>query len=601
MPDLDEWEQIAELYRTRDFSPAWVSERGLTPVAASLLEAICGADRDGLEANLYQPETLRRAIETAYRTPPVRSDVLADLELRMTHAFLTLAHDRLVGFLLPAEVAPDWRIPLPKVDLPAVLRAAVREGRVDGPIEEALPFHPEHDLLRRALRVYRAIAAEGGWTAIPGDVPLRRGMIGLRVALLRQRLAVTGDLDGRGDLDAAAVGEVGMSTIGAAGASTNGAAGESTIGVAGASTNGAAGASTNGAAGRAVTAGGATAGADGSATGAVEKSPTGGARGAGLGGLEPAFARFDAGLESAVKRFQSRHGLVADGRVAGATLRALNVPVSERIRQIEVNLERWRWLPSDFPDRRIVVNIPEFTLHAFGDGREVLTMPVVVGEEYDDRATPVFSNALSIVEFSPYWNVPRSILEKELLPEIIRNPRYLERRHYEIVNGWQADAPVIDPATVDWKRVVPSRFPYRIRQRPGPDNALGRVKFLFPNPYSVYMHDTPEKEKFDRQARAFSHGCIRLSRPFDLARYVFEGMPGWDDARIRSMMAAEATRQVRIRASIPVYIVYLTVFVEDGRVQFRDDVYGADRRIAAMIDALEQTGEDPEPLCSMTR
>jgi murein L,D-transpeptidase YcbB/YkuD len=260
--------------------------------------------------------------------------------------------------------------------------------------------------------------------------------------------------------------------------------------------------------------------------------------------------------------------------------------VEERIRQIEINLERWRWLPKTLGNRYLLVNIAGFNLTVVEDGKTVLEMAVVVGTPF--RRTPVFSANLSYLIFSPYWNVPVTILREDKLPLIKADPGYVAAHHYEIVS-WQ-DFPnrLLDPKSIDWSRITARNFPGLLRQKPGPWNPLGRVKFMFPNDFSVYLHDTPDRHLFAREQRSFSSGCIRIERPFELALYLLQGQEGWDADSIRGAMTSNVTRRVDLRQRIPVHILYQTAWVDDqGRLQTRPDLY---QRDAALYDALRDRG-----------
>ncbi|MEP6550361.1 MAG: L,D-transpeptidase family protein, partial [Gemmatimonadales bacterium] len=244
----------------------------------------------------------------------------------------------------------------------------------------------------------------------------------------------------------------------------------------------------------------------------------------------------DATLSAAVAEFQRKHGLVVDSMVGAGTRTALNVPASARVRQIEANLERMRWLPPDPGDRFVVVNVPAFMLYAFDGTKRVLTMRVVVGDELASRRTPIFADTMEYIQFGPYWNVPRSIAVNEILPQARRDRGYLARNNYEILRGWGDNAPVIDPRTLSAAALSSTR--YRVRQKPGPDNALGRVKFMFPNDYSVYLHDTPSRSRFEDTDRAASHGCVRVADPSALAAYVLQDRADWPPERIAATLAA---------------------------------------------------------------
>lgn len=285
---------------------------------------------------------------------------------------------------------------------------------------------------------------------------------------------------------------------------------------------------------------------------------------------------FGTSLRDAVVGFQERHGLEPDGAVGPATRAALNVPAAERVQQLIVNMERWRWLPQDLGRRYVLVNIAGFRLRVVEEGDEVLRMSVVTGRPY--RQTPVFSGEISYLVLNPYWHVPHSIATKDKLPEIKKDPSYLDRQQFKVFRGWGADAQPIDPSTIDWTRLSQGNFPYRLRQEPGPMNALGRVKFMFPNRYSVYLHDTPTRGLFAQAERAFSSGCVRVERPLELAEYLLADPSTWSRARIESEIESTNTeRSVLLRERVPVHLQYWTAWVEeDGTVHFRNDVYQRD-------------------------
>jgi murein L,D-transpeptidase YcbB/YkuD len=292
---------------------------------------------------------------------------------------------------------------------------------------------------------------------------------------------------------------------------------------------------------------------------------------------------FDAPLADAVRRYQTRHGLTADAVVGQATLASLNAPIQARIDRLIVNLERWRWLPETLGERYIIVNIAGFKLDLVEDGEAALSMRVVVGTPF--RRTPVFSERISYLVLNPSWHVPHRIAITDKLPLIKANPDYLAQQNYALLQGWGADERVIDPATVDWPAVTRNDFPYRLRQAPGPFNALGRVKFMFPNKFSVYLHDTPARELFGRDARAFSSGCIRLERPLDLAETLLAAEPGWSRTAIDAALATGREQTVRLGRPVPVHLLYWTAWVDpaDGTLNFRDDIYGRDTRVLAAL------------------
>lgn len=325
-----------------------------------------------------------------------------------------------------------------------------------------------------------------------------------------------------------------------------------------------------------------------------DRVPALAARLAAAGDLTPAAARssgevYGPELFDAVQRFQRRHGLEPDGVVGRRTLAALQVPVEARIDQVLANLERWRWLPRDPGSRHLEVNIAGFELRAVEDGRTALAMRVIVGTSY--TRTPVFSEELSYLVINPYWNVPASIARKEILPKVQADPGYLARQRMRVFTGSGPGAAEVDPATVDWEALPAADFPYLLRQEPGAGNSLGRIKFMLPNPYNVYLHDTPDRGLFARPQRSLSHGCIRVERPVELAAYLLRDDPEWTVERIRELIASGAQRTVTLEAPVPVHVVYRTAWVdEEGVLHLREDVYDRDR---AVIDALRRAPPRP--------
>lgn len=289
---------------------------------------------------------------------------------------------------------------------------------------------------------------------------------------------------------------------------------------------------------------------------------------------------FDAELVNAVRDFQTRHGLKADGVITKETLRQLNVPLDDRINQIIINMERWRWIPKpkEMERKHIFVNIPEYTLYAKDQGKTVFTMRVVVGKAI--TSTPVFSDKLEYIVFSPYWNVPFSIISEEMRPKIAADPGWLERMDIEVVQGTGKNAVPVDPYSIDWNAITKENFKYRVRQRPGPKNPLGDIKFIFPNEYEVYLHHTAAEELFNQTQRGFSHGCIRVEKPVQLAQFLLQDKPQWTEPKILEAMHLGTESYENLAQKVPVYIVYFTTWVDEkGNIHFRDDIYGHDQEL----------------------
>ena len=275
---------------------------------------------------------------------------------------------------------------------------------------------------------------------------------------------------------------------------------------------------------------------------------------------------FDKAVSAAIAQYQARHSIMVDSALGAETLESMNLPTDYRVAQIAANLERYRWMPRDLGQRYVLVNVPQFYLHAFDSGQKSLDMKVIVGKEYEDKATPVFADSMETVVFRPYWNVTPTIAAKEIFPKAAADPNYLAANNMEVYNDHGRQA---------------------VRQLPGDKNSLGLVKFLFPNDFNIYLHDTPEHGLFNKDERAFSHGCIRVEKPAELAQWVL----GWDAGRVDAAMHGQDNHAVQLPKKIPVYIVYFTAFVQDGHLNFGNDLYDRDSKLVAEMKSATPTPE----------
>jgi L,D-transpeptidase YcbB len=495
-------ETLPAFYAERDFEPAWLRGPAPTPVARELIRAIRDAEGDGLDPRHYHLTAIDSLIPRLGGDGDDEVRRRVDVDLLLTDAFLILGSHLLLGRVNPETRDPEWRASRRGADLGAVLEDALQSGEVARALEDLRPREDTYDGLRDALSHYRRVAADGGWAAVPSGPNLEPGDAGPRVAALRARLAVTGDLPAE-----ALAGEV-----------------EDEL--------------------------------------------------------------FDDDLAAAVRRFQHRMGLEADGRVGPASLRALNVPVQERIAQLEVNLERWRWMPQDLGERYFLVNIPAFSVELWEEGEKVREIRGIVGRAY--RATPVFSSTMTYLVLAPHWHVPPGIAQNDQLPRIRQDPGYIASQRMVLLD--QGTNRVVDPRTIDWTGMGGAEFNrrFRLRQDPGPNNALGDVKFMFPNRHNVYLHDTPGRELFDRAARDFSSGCIRVEGALDLAAHLLSHDPAWTPERIREVVRAGRERYVNLPVHYQVHLQYWTAWLdEEGRVNFRNDIYDRDPRVR---EALRNAG-----------
>lgn len=293
-------------------------------------------------------------------------------------------------------------------------------------------------------------------------------------------------------------------------------------------------------------------------------------------------AVFTAEIQQAVMAFQRRHGLVADGIVRGKTLSTLNTPVEVQIRKIILNMERWRWIPlHHLKGNYVLINIPEYELRIYEEDKVKAEMKIVVGK--GSASTNVFNDVIQKIVLNPYWNIPTSIAVAEILPQIQKDVSYLRKHHIEVGIDWKFDS--LNADTVDWKNLSADNFPYTLRRKPGDGNPLGKIKFIFPNRYAIYLHDTPATALFEEHERSFSHGCIRVEKPLILAEHLVSPMKDITMRKLQRLLKKEKEdEEIVLSEPVPVYMLYLTAWVdEQGHLNFRDDVYGHDEILARLL------------------
>ncbi|HEX7979675.1 MAG TPA: L,D-transpeptidase family protein [Gemmatimonadaceae bacterium] len=499
------WQHTKRLYARFQQAPLWFDKGGLDKERVeALTNALLGATDDGLALDEYPIGDVAKAVGSVRDTKQPTAEQLADADVLLTAAYAALGEDLLIGQVNPKTVGQSWHIDARDENVDSALARTLTQMPLDKSMIAMRPADSGYVTLKKELARFREVVAKGGWEPIPAGKALKRGDSDspVRLAALRARLAAEG--------------------IEVPEATTANATSDSTSVVTAASTSG-----------------------DSAFTATRRR-----VRNVGV---------FDAGLASAVAEFQVRHGINVDSMLGTETLDALNVPAEYRLGQIAANLERYRWLPRNLGERYIYVNVPAFQLTAYDKGQPVLESKVIVGQEYEDKATPVFSDSMETVVFRPYWLITPAIQKKEVEPKVAANPGYLAANDMEYYkDGGQT----------------------RIRQRPGPKNALGYVKFLFPNDFNIYLHDTPNHELFDKDVRAFSHGCIRVEKPAELAQWVL----GWDAGRVdEAMQAGKDNHAVRLPKKIPVYITYATTYVKDGKLYFGNDLYHRDDQLVKAV------------------
>jgi L,D-transpeptidase YcbB len=476
-PDL-----IQRFYAQRAFRPVW--DR---PAAVQdLLRALRASYDDGLEPEDYHfsaLDTLSRELGAGV----VGETALAEFDVLCTEALLRLGHHLVFGKVDASVFDPHWNFGRTLSEASAIIakiEQVVGDADLFGRLEALKPTHYLYQDLRRELARYRDIATQGGWRPIPAGPPLKLGATDARVALLRARLAATGEL-----------------------------------------------------------------------TAPAQDSNL-----------------FDAALETVVRETQSRLGVSATGVVDAKTLAELNLPVSARIEQIRVNLDRGRVLLQDLPDDFVVVNVAGFEAYLVRDGAVLWSARVQVGRPL--RRTPLFRSNLSYLVLNPTWTVPPSILAKDILPEARKSAKAISRRGLKVYDQAGRE---LDPAKIRWKKFRGGSVPYVLRQDAGPHNALGRVKLMFPNSYSVYLHDTPAQDLFEAGDRSLSSGCVRVERALELARLVLNDPAKWSASQIEQAVSSGRTLNVGLPQKLPVLLTYWTAWVDrEHRLNFRTDVYRRD-------------------------
>ena len=498
--DLPSQDTVHAFYQNRDYQFAWINpDYSINLQVASLLGSIADAEQEGLSPLTYhQQQILPLLLQLGSILQPDKQ-LLIDLELLLTDAFITYASHRIYGQLDAKSQHKTWTLEKPAIDVAGLLQQALVNENVHQVLADLTPAHSGYQQLKLALADYRKIAERGGWPFIEPDKKLEKGVIDTRVKQLRERLRLSGDYDN-----------------------------------------------------------------------AIPKSS------------ELAFL-FDDSLHQAVIRFQARHGLLQDGIVGRRTIAALNVSVEARIAQLELNLERWRWLPDHLGERYILVNIPAYEMNLYEHNKPVFHSKVIVGKK--KRSTPIFSGEISHLVMSPYWNVPYKIAVKDKLPMLRRNPHKLKRAG---LRAFSRSGRELSVTGINWHSVSSRNFGYRLRQDPGPKNALGKVKFMFPNAHSVYLHDTSAPKLFAKTRRSFSSGCVRVEKPIALAEALLKFDKQWDRKNIVKATSRKRPKTVKLQKKVPVHLMYWTAWQDaNGIVHFRDDIYKQDKPLQQALNKLE--------------
>ena len=528
---------ILAFYKARNFAPVWTNGADVLPKGQAVLALLARTGEHGLNPDHYRvPVVWENGGDASVISGNPAN--LARLDVELTAMALRLAQHLSGGVVDPNRISSYHDLKPPKVSAPKALKKLAETADAAGWIASLAPTHFAYGLMKRELAKLSGGAPEDLLPPIPMGRLIRPGMRDERMRLIRQHLEKLGLLadnvgvtNGNDEL-------VAEPTAGDAPGAT---------GMPDAS------------------------GIDGPPAQSANVSLQSGVPGALVG--DPLL--YDKAVEKAVRRFQKMAGLKPDGLIGKGTIRALNRRNSqdtrkERLAKLRLNMERLRWMPRDFGNPHYLINVPAFQVYFYKDGKVVWQSDVIVGKP--SNQTYFFSDEISYVEFNPYWGVPQSIIRKEFIPKLMKDPTWLDREGYEVRDS---KGRIISSAAVDWARYRNAKkIPFSIRQLPGDKNALGRVKVMFPNKHAIYMHDTPFKNLFKRRVRAFSHGCVRVQKPFELAGMV----AGLDPYDIETYLKSGKNKQIRLERTIPVHLAYFTAWPDDkGRMRYYDDVYGRDK------------------------
>ena len=499
-------EFLLDFYLRQHNHPVWVNQDGLIKKATIFIKTIIEADHEGLDPSTYHRDdilTLLTNIELNSILDAFEPAKYAKLELLLTDAFLSYGFHLSEGMVEPNPTDFDWHIKKPKKNLLKILQTTLHDEKLEELVDILQPHHSGYLKLKSALLKYKNIKNSGGWHKVPVGPKLRKGDTGKRIAALRSRLIISGDL-------------------------------------------------------------------------ANSKSDN--------------KEYFDEALENSIKKFQARNGLKIDGVVGSGTLSVLNISVEDRIEQIKLNMERWRWLPQDLGKRYLMVNTANFELDIIENGQSVTSTRAIVGRK--KRPTPALSQKITYMELNPYWNIPHKIAIDDILPNIKEDPNYLKAKNIRVFENWEDDANEINSESIDWDTVTKENFAYKLRQDPANSNALGHVKFIFPNEFSIYLHDTPARELFNKTKRTFSSGCIRIEKPIELAAYLLTDNSNWTYEKLTIAVNSKKTRTIFLPDPMNIHILYWTAWVDkDGTVNFRDDIYGRDRQLNIALNEKLHTPE----------
>ncbi|MGV8836826.1 L,D-transpeptidase family protein [Cellvibrio sp.] len=554
-------EAVIGFYEQRQYRPIW-DQAGRLEQLISALESL---EADGLTPEDYQVEQLRHALPLLGDNSPEAIPLRVADELRATNAYLRALYHLYNGKVDPAGLDPQWNFELqdmaPVAD-GARVADSIETGQIAQLFEQTRPQHPIYRSFKAGLQQYRQLALLGGWPSLPVGATIKPCAVDPQVAVLRQRLRVTGEYIDPVLPDAGVNQSPAQVCLIANAKAASSAASVVTSSVAGEMSP-------------TVRSSGQSSSADSVFTEAAVFSSDTSTQSSSTASVNPDEV-FDEYLVEAVKKFQREQYLEVDGAIGPATRAALNVSVQSRIDQIRVNLDRARWLLHNIPPEMLLVDIAGFKITYFKASQPIWRSRVQVGMAY--RTTPIFKSEVNYITLNPTWTVPPTILRKDVLPKVRKDINYLREHNIRVLDS---SGKQLDPAAIDWYK--PGNV--TLRQDAGEDAALGKAVIRFPNSYAVYLHDTPHQKLFNKSQRAFSSGCIRVERALELVELLLAETPSWDSAAINKALATGKTRNVTLAKRVPILLAYWTVdAISETQIAFKPDIYARDAKVLAALN-----------------
>lgn len=577
-------DNLRDFYATRDYKAAWINEEKevLSNLGCNILDKLEQCREEGLTPNSYKVASMKTLQDSTFGLK-MKHKPAAKYDVQLTQAYLTYLSHLSIGRFQPEKIDTAFVFEPRKKDLVKLVQQTVNDEDVSKVVNNLSPKVPDYIHLKRALYYYGKIQNDSNLVEIPSNLVLKQGEKHESVPTLAAYLMASGDLE---DYDFPIIQRMkevqkeSKKVIKTVKDSTSNS--KTTLASKSSEKNKREENKDDKMAGNTSTSNTATTSKSSEKNNGKENDEASKKQ-------EKQIAVSSANvytkeMSAALKNFQERNDLTSDGILGPNTLEVLQGSIEERIRQIQINMERMRWLPDELGEKYVWVNIPAFRLDVMQKGESSLNMKVVVGELYNP--TPAFKDQIDHIVFSPTWTPTPGIATNDLLPKIKKNPNYFEEKNMVVYEDWSANAQKLNPKKIKWKEIEADNFPFKLVQQPGEDNSLGKVKFMFPNDMDIYLHDTPAKSLFNKEERDASHGCVRVADPVALGVKLLEDTEGdWTAKKVEEYMNKTEPTVQNIEGDVPVFLVYFTVWADkNGCLKFEEDVYNFDENQLALIE-----------------